>query len=68
MMKLFASMAAAATVIAGVVFIAQGGSEHEATSQMNPSQMMPNQQHLPGQQLIDLSLVFEQSPDTEDKR
>jgi hypothetical protein len=60
MMKLCASMTAAAIVVAGVVFIANGRSEHEATSQMNPSQMMANQQHLSGQPSIDLSLVFGQ--------
>jgi hypothetical protein len=68
MMKLFASMTAAAIVLAGVVFIAKGKSGHEAASQTNPLQMMANQQHLPGQQLTDRSLVFEQAPDTEDKR
>jgi hypothetical protein len=68
MMKLFASMTAAAIVLAGVVFIAKGKSEQEAASQTNPLQMMANQQHLSDQQLTDLSLVFEQAPDTEDKR
>jgi hypothetical protein len=67
MMKLFASMTAAAIVVAGVVFIAQGRSEHEAASQVNPLQMMANQQHLSGQRLVDLSLVFEQVADTDDK-
>jgi hypothetical protein len=60
MMKLCASMTAAAIAVAGVVFIAKGRSEDEATSQMNPSQMMANQQHLLGQPLIDLSLVYGQ--------
>jgi hypothetical protein len=67
MMKLFASMTAAAILVAGVVFIAQGGNEHKADSQVNPLQMMANQQHLSGQRLVDLSLVFEQAADTEDK-
>jgi hypothetical protein len=69
MMKLFASMTAAAIVLTGVVFIAKGKSEHEAARQTNnPLQMMANQQHLSGQRLTDRSLVFEQAPDTEDKR
>jgi hypothetical protein len=68
MMKLFTSMTAAAIVLAGVVFIAKGKSEHDAASQTNPLQMMANQKHLSDQRLTDLSLVFEQAPDTEDKR
>ena len=64
-MKLFVSLTAAAIVVAGLLLIARGRSEHEATSQMNPLQMMANPQPLSGQRLIDRSVVFERAPDTE---
>jgi hypothetical protein len=66
MMKLYASMTAAAIVIVGVLFITKVRSEHEVTSQMNPLQMMANQQPMSDQPLVDRSLVF--VSDAEDKR
>jgi hypothetical protein len=66
-MKLL-SMTAAAILVAGIVFIAKGRSQHEATSQMNPLQMMANPQPLSGQPLIDRSLVFEQASEIENQR
>jgi hypothetical protein len=66
MMKLCASMTAAAIVVVAALFITKVRSEHEVTSQMNPLQMMAGQQPLSGQPLVDRSLVF--VSDAEDKR
>ena len=68
MMKLLVSMAAAAIVVSGAIFITKGRSEHEATSQVNPLQMMANPQPLSDERLIDRSVVFEQAPETENQR
>jgi hypothetical protein len=68
MMKLLVSTTVAAIVAAGAIFITKGRSAHEATSQVNPLQMMANPQPLSDQRLIDRSVVFDPASETENHR
>jgi len=64
MIKLVVGLTAAAIAVVGLASIHGGRNEPEATGQMRPLQMMVNQQPLSSERPNDLSVVFEQAPET----
>lgn len=64
MIKVVIGLTAAAITVVALASFHGGRNEHATAGQVNPLQMMTYQKPLPSDRPIDLSVVFEQAPET----